>query len=102
MITQYVPSTVALPSSIILATLIPGNWKAVKPEATWPLTFIGHFPKKNFETEREREWRLNQEVRMPFKQYLVSLLSQGTQHMAEPKKVVSIVFTRACTYTIHT
>ncbi len=102
MITQYVPSTVALPSSIILATLIPGNWKAVEPEATWPLTFIGHFPPKNFETEREREWRLNQEVRMPFKQYLVSLLSQGTRGMPkQKKKIVSIVFTRACTYKIH-
>ena len=101
MITQYVPSTVALPSSIILAKLIPGNWKAVKPEATWPLTFIGNFPKKIFETEREREWRLNQEVRMPFKQYLVSLLSQGTQGMPEQQKFVSIVFTRACTYTIN-
>ncbi len=72
----------------------------MEPEATWPLTFIGHFPEKPFETEREREWRLNQEVRMPFKEYLVSLLSQGTQGMPEQQKFVSIVFTRACTYTI--
>ncbi len=77
MITQQITSTMVLPAYIILATLIPGNWKAVGPEATWPLTFIGHFTKKPFETEREREFRLNQEVRMPFKEYLVSLLSQG-------------------------
>ena len=101
MITQTITSTVALPSSIILATNIPGNWKAVEPEVNWPLTFIGHFPKKPFETEREREWRLNQEVRIPFKEYLVSLLSQGTQEMPEQQKFVSIVFTRACTYTIN-
>ncbi len=94
-----IPSTVALPSSIILAPLIPGNWRAVETEDAWPHTFIGHFPKKFFETEREREWRLNQEVRLPLKQSLGSLLNQGTQGIYESQKLIRIVFTRVCTYT---
>ncbi len=90
-------ATVALPTSIILAPHIPaGDWRAVEPEAAWPYTFIGYFPKlKPFETERERESRLNQEVRMPFKEYLGSLLDPKSQ---EPQTLVSIVLTRACKY----
>ncbi len=59
-------STTALPPSSILAPHIPGDWRAVEPVTAWPLTFIGHFPKlKPFEMERERESRLDREVRMP-------------------------------------
>ena len=76
----------------------PGYWRAVEPETTWPLTFIGHFPKKPFETEREREWRLNKEVWLPLKKHLESLLIQQFQGVAKPKKLAIILFTRACKY----
>ena len=49
--------------------------KLVTPEGSWPLTLIGHFPKKQFESEREREWRLNTEVRLPLKTEIEGLLS---------------------------
>ncbi len=91
-------STVALPSSFILAPLIPGNWRVVDFKDTWPHTFIGHFPKKPFETEREREWRLNHEVRLAFKKTLGGLLSQENQGISDPETLFSILFTRACKY----
>ncbi len=99
MIKQRISPEVALPSSFILAPLIPGYWRVVESEDTWPHTFIGHFPKKPFETEREREWRLNQEVRMPFKQRMGSVLQQETQGIRYVPQKVSILFTRACKYT---
>ncbi len=76
----------------------PGDWREVKPKITWPLTFIGHFPKKPFETEREREWRLNKEVRLPLKEQLEGVLIQF-QGVAKPEKLAIILFTRACKYT---
>lgn len=79
-----------------------GDWRAVEPQDTWPLMFIGCFPKQNpFETERERELRLNQEVREPLKEAMGDLLKQQLQAQRKPlpKKLVSIVFTRVCTYT---
>ncbi len=96
-------STVVLPPSINLASLIAGNWRVVEGSG-WPgpLTFIGHFFKlQPFETEREREWRLNQEVRIPLKQTLEGLLIQQfqAQGIPLPEKLVSIVITRVCTYT---
>ncbi len=99
---RNIPSTVALPSSIILALLFAGNWRVVEPGTGWPLTFIGHFPKsKLFETEREREWRLNQEVREPLKHAMAGLLREQfqAQGITPPEKLVSIVITRVCTYT---
>ncbi len=103
MITQHNQSTVAqLSSSIINAPHIPGNWKALEPEAPWPLKiFISYFPKKLFETERQREWRLNKEVRVPLKEYLRGLLKQKLedQGIPLPEKLVSIIITRVCTYT---
>ncbi len=98
-----IPSTVAPPSRIIIETLIAGNWRIVEPVTAWQLTtFIGFFPKlKPFETEREREWRLNQEVREPLKENLKDLLTQQfqAQGLFLPDKLVSIVLTRVCTYT---
>ncbi len=89
--------SVALPRNSSLASHIPGDWMAVEPEADRPLKFIGYFPKlKPFEMEREREWRLNEEVRIPFKKYLGSLLSPGT---LQPQKLVTFIMTRACKYT---
>ncbi len=76
-----------------------GDWRVVEPQATWPLTFIGHFPKKPFETEREREWRLNQEVRLPLKEHLGVLLIQQFQGIPKQEKLAIILFIRACKYT---
>ena len=70
-----------------LLKLLPGKWKKVEPEGIWPQTFLGYFPKEPFESEREREWRLNKEVRMPLKENL-----KGVQKVA-------VLFTRACKYT---
>ncbi len=62
-----------------------GDWRAVEPQDTWPLMFIGCFPKQNpFETERERELRLNQEVRAPLKEYLGGLVKQQLQAQGKP------------------
>ncbi len=97
------PSSVkiTLPSSIILLPHIHGDWKVVEPEAAFPLTFISYFPKKLFEAERYREWRLNKEVRIPLKEHLKDLLipQLQAQGIPLPKKLVSIVVTRACIYT---
>ena len=98
MIKQRVSPQVTLnniPSSFILAPLIPGDWRVVEPEATWPHTFIGYFPKKPFETERERERRLHQEVRLAFKKKLGGMI----QGIPDPQTLFSILFTRACKYT---
>ncbi len=99
MIKQRISPEVTLPSSFILAPHIPGDWRVVEPEDTWPHTFIGYFPKKPFETEREREWRLNHEVRLAFKKKLGGLLSQKNQGIPDPETFFSILFTRACKYT---
>ncbi len=98
---RNIPPTVAMPLSINLATHITGDWKVVEPVTAFYLTFIGHFPKKRFETEREREWRLNKEVRAPLKEYLEGLFIKEFQAQDEPlpEKLVSVVFTRVCTYT---
>ncbi len=98
---RNIPSTVRLPPSINLALHITGDWRVVEPVTAFPLTFIGHFPKKRFETEREREWRLHKEVRVPLKEYLGGLFIKEfqAQGIPLPEKLVSIVFTRACTYT---
>lgn len=78
---------------------LPGDWKSVTPEETWPLTFIGYFPKKScFESEREREWRLNVQVRLPLKQYFYSLIKKDVQGMLDAKTVVGVLFSRACKY----
>ncbi len=101
LITGRIPVKVDMDVPFMLAQY-PGDWKAVEPQATWPLMFIGYFPKmKPFETEREREFRLNQEVREPLKVAMVCLLIQQlqAQGITPPKKLVSIVITRACTYT---
>ncbi len=99
MITQHNQST----SSINIAPHIPVNWKALEPEAPWPLKiFISYFPKKLFETERQREWRLNNEVRVPLKEHLRGLLKQKLEDQGIPlpqNKLVSIIITRVCTYT---
>ena len=69
---------------------LPGRWRAVRPDEAWPMTFLGYFPKIPFESEREREWRLHKEVRVPLKEHL--------QHLLKLKKV-QILFTRACKYS---
>ncbi len=45
---RNIPSTARLPQHIT------GDWRVVEPVTAFPYTYIGHFPKKRFETERER------------------------------------------------
>ncbi len=81
---------------------LPGEWKTVipvTPQQTWPLTFIGYIPKKPFESEREREWRINTEVRMPLKQHLKAYINYLLKSNPEKNKVVIVLFSRACKYT---
>ena len=82
----------------VLKTL-PGDWRKVEPQETWPDTFFGHFPKKTlFETEREREERLNREVRIPLKGILEQQVA--TNEPNAPSKIsVTVVLARACKYT---
>ena len=73
---------------------LPGDWRKVEPQETWPDTFFGYFPKKYlFETERMREERLNREVRVPLKRDL----EQQLEDPFKPSKV-HILLTRACKY----
>ena len=75
----------------ILETL-PGDWRKVEPQETWPDTFFGYFPKMYLlETERVREERLNREVRVPLKRDL----EQKLEDPFKPSKV-HILLTRAC------
>lgn len=70
---------------------LPGDWRQVEPQETWPDTFLGYFPKMNiFETEREREVRLNREVRIRLKGNL--------EQKVKPTKV-HVLLARACRYT---
>ena len=82
----------------VLKTL-PGDWRKVEPKDTWPDTFFGHFPKETtLETEREREERLNREVRIPLKGILEQQVA--TNEPNAPSEIsVTVVLARACKYT---
>ena len=78
--------------------VLPGDWRKVEPQETWPDTFLGYFPKKYlFETERMREERLNREVRVPLKQNLEQQADTNRKDPSKPSKV-HILLTRACKY----
>ena len=78
--------------------VLPGDWKKVEPQETWPDTFFGYFPKIFlFETERMREERLNREVRVPLKQNLEQQADTNRKDSSKPSKV-HILLTRACKY----
>ena len=83
----------------VLKTL-PGDWRKVEPQKTWPDMFFGHFPKEtHLEMEREREERLNREVRIPLKGILERQVA--TNEPKAPSKI-HIVLARACKYTKET
>ena len=83
----------------VLKTL-PGDWRKVVPQETWPDTFFGHFPKEtHLEMEREREERLNREVRIPLKGILERQVA--TNEPKAPSKI-HVVLARACKYTKET
>ncbi len=77
---------------------LSGSWKKVEPHDTWPDTFLGYFPKSPFDkTEREREARLNREVRLPLMKMLEDELMTTypkTGDMVERR--VFVLMTRAC------
>ena len=81
----------------VLKTL-PGEWRKVEPQTTWPITFIGHFPRSPFDkSEREREARLNREVRLPLMKSLEEKLAITFPKDGEViKRKVLVLITRAC------
>ncbi len=78
---------------------LPGNWKKVEPHDTWPDTFLGYFPKSPFDnTEREREARLNREVRLPLMKMLEDELMTTYPKTGDTvERRVLVLMTRACT-----
>ena len=81
----------------VLKTL-PGEWRKVEPQTTWPRTFFGYFPKSPFDkSEREREARLNREVRLPLMKSLEEKLATTFPKDGEVvKRKVLVLITRAC------
>ena len=72
----------------------PGEWRSLKPQDTWLGIFFGFYPKgMRVLTEREREKRLNGEVRKP----LIEKLTTKLKHIKDGIKV-QIILTRACKY----
>ena len=78
---------------------LPGEWRSVEPQDTWLGTFFGFFPKgMRVLSEREREKRLNGEVRKP----LIEKLQAKLLEMANgdtTKLSAHVIMTRACKYT---
>lgn len=80
----------------------PEGWQKVTPGRDWPSLFFAKFKKRQDETEREREQRLNSEVRSTLKQKLEDELADLAANLdAQPPRppVVHIMITRACKYT---
>ncbi len=82
---------------LFLKTL-PGNWKKVEPQDDWPDTFLGYFPRSPFDkTEREREARLNREVRLLFMKMLEDELKTAYPKTGDKvERKVLVLITRAC------
>ena len=85
------------------------DWKKVSPGTKWPALFFGKFPKQlRGETERNREERLNKEVREVLKKEIEEQLTKMYEEYCEKEDItpdeenmptVSIMITRACKYT---
>ncbi len=75
---------------------LPGDWKSVEPQTTWPGTFFGF--KMQEMNEREREKILNGEVRMPLIERLEAKYINVTARGGS-KITVKVIITRACKYT---
>ena len=60
----------------------------------WKLVLVGYFPKRSPETEREREWRLNKEVRDPLRDQLKTIMAKQTE--LDSKLKVTVLLMRAC------
>ena len=90
-----------LPKDMAINVLkdLPGEWRSVEPQDTWPGTFFGFYPKgMRVLTEREREKKLNEEVRKPLMDKLEAQLTILTGR-GGVKPMVHVVLTRACKYT---
>ena len=55
---------------------------------------VGYFPKRVSETEREREWRLNEEVRDPLRDQLKTIMANQSDLDSTLK--VTVLLMRAC------
>ena len=81
-----------------LSTL-PEEWKAIMsvPELEkkhWRHLLVGYFPKRVSETEREREWRLNEEFRDPLRDQLKTIMANQLDLDSTLK--VTVLLMRAC------
>lgn len=89
--------------------MLPQEWKKVKPGNNWPAMFFGNFPKKHSqESEREREDRLNKEVRKYLKETVEKEFKAGYKEWCCSKEetydkndlpTIHIMITRCCLYT---
>lgn len=77
----------------------PPEWKRLYPHNVWPLEYYGKYNKKSKECERDRERRLNIEVREPLKSMLEEELKKSKDYRTPDKCTVNIKITRACKYT---
>lgn len=79
----------------------PEKWWKVHPGREWPSLFLVKFEKRPYETERERERRLNSDVRQDLKRTLEDELQEFANPDAQPPHtpVVHIMLTRVCKYT---
>ena len=77
---------------------LPGAWRKVEPQTTWPRTFFGHFPRSLFDkSEGEREARLNREVPLPLMKSLEEKLATTFPKDGEViKQKVLVLITGAC------
>ena len=75
----------------------PGEWRTLQPQHTWLGMFFGFYPKgMRVLTEREREKRLNGEVRKP----LIKKLMAKLKHIKGDIKV-QVILTRACKFLLN-
>lgn len=77
----------------------PEKWWKVNPGLDWPSLFLVKFEKRQYETEREQERRLNSDVRQALKCTLEDELQEFANPDSLQTPVVHIMLTRVCKYT---
>ena len=80
-------------------SILPGEWKAITSvpdleKKYWRLVFVGYSPKRVSETEGEREWRLNEEVRDTLRDQLKTIMAK--QSDLASILTVTVLLMRAC------
>lgn len=87
---------------------LPHGWKKVKPGIKWPAMFFGKFPKCAYESERDREERLNREVREHLREAIMGNINDSYQQWCDKNRFlcsednvleIHIMISRCCLYT---